>query len=225
MEKSDFKKWSWSSFFLGILVAALCLFIVNETTKEITATASLLTSKRVPASIDHHFDFSNLAGLNLEGAAKERLMKSVKIENAAHMSLIELGNFVLLDTNKEKAFACGVYDHVTLSFEAEGVAVDGGKPVLTVDSPCDVAGNINQLSPIKIPFEKIKLTSPALASGLSIPGEKNLKLQTKNAPENWPTHWVLTEITLSRTDASLQNLHISQDEVAYLKNKPVIMNW
>jgi len=213
---------------LGALVAALVTFIVHETNKEVTKwnTTATVSKGRNPASIGKAYDFSALQGPILEQAAKQRILDGLDIHKDLQSDSIQLGNFVLLNDQNQKDFVCGLYNHVTLSFEAEGVAVSGDKPTLIVDAPCTVASDINNLVPIKIPFNQIKAQNPKSHDmSLQQEGGGLLHIQSGNNSDSWPNQWSLTEINLTQDSVPSRILHINQQDIQGYANKPVFMKW
>jgi len=183
--------------------------------------AGKVSSSRNPASIQKVFDYSYLEGESLITAAKERLGNSVEIAFSDDKSetLITVGNFVLPTGNNEKDFACGVYDKVTLVFEAEGVAVGGSKPKLIIESKCEVASNINALVPIRIPVSKIRSAKPVETELKFYDSKEPLSIKLQNAPGAWPSHWFLTSIKLTHTQYTSRILNVENF------NQAISMNW
>jgi hypothetical protein len=227
-KKTKKKKWSWSSFLLGALVAALATFIIHETKKEVMAwrTTTTVSRGRNPASIGKAYDFSGLQGNLLNQAAKQRLLDGLNIHKDLQSNSIQLGNFVLLNEQNQKDFVCGLYNHVTLSFEAEGVAVSGEKPSLIIDAPCTVGGDIDSLAPIKIPYQKIKAQNPQ-SHDISLQQEDGafIHIQSGNNSDSWPNQWSLTQINLTQDGSPSRILNINQQDIKGRINKPVLMNW
>jgi hypothetical protein len=221
------KKWSWSSFLLGVFVAALVTFIVHETNKEVTSWHTTSISKgRNPASIAGAYDFSAYQGKTLMDAAKQRILDGLNVNRDSQSNSVQLGNFVLLNDQNQKDFVCGLYNHITLSFEAEGVAVSGEKPTLIIDAPCVVGTDINNLAPIKIPYQQIKAQNPK-SHDLSVQqdGGGLLHIQSGNNSESWPNQWSLTQINLTQDSVPSRILNINQQDIKGYANKPVLMKW
>jgi hypothetical protein len=225
MEMKKLKKWSWSSFFLAILVAVLALFIAHEAKKEKMTYMTAPAKGRHPASIQKIYDFSQLQGSTLDQAAKQRLLTGLNIERTQEANNIQLGNFVLLNSQQQKDFVCGVYNHITLSFQAEGVAVSGEKPTLVIDTPCGVADNINSLAPIRVPFQQIKTQSPRTHELVLQQDGGPLHILSDNNPESWPKNWALTEIKMTHDQDPSKVLQISPADIKDFANKPVFMKW
>ena len=222
------KIWSWSSFLLGAFVAALVTFIIHETRKDVVAlrTTTTVSKGRNPATIGKAYDFRALQGDTLNQAAKQRILGGLDIQKDLQSNSIQLGNFVLLNDQNQKDFVCGLYNHVTLSFEAEGVAVSGEKPTLIIDAPCTVGGDINNLAPIKIPYQQIKAQNPQSHDmSMEQDGGGLIHIQSDNNSDSWPNQWSLTEINLTQDSVPSRILNINQQDIKGFTNKPVLMNW
>lgn len=208
---------------MGVFVAALVTFIVHETSKEVNLWHTTSISKgRNPASISGAYDFSGFQGESLQAAAKQRILDGLNINKDVQSNSVQLGNFVLLNDQNQKDFVCGLYNHITLSFEAEGVAVSGEKPTLIIDAPCVVGADINNLAPIKIPYQQIKAQNPhSHDMSLQQDGGGLLHIQSGNNSDSWPSQWSLTQINLTQDSVPSRILNINQQDI----KKPVFMKW
>jgi hypothetical protein len=131
----------------------------------------------------------------------------------------------LLNENNQKDFACGYYDKVTLTFEAEGVAVSGEKPTLTVQTGCGVGANINAMSPIHIPLNKLMAEKPGNSEYKFFDEQTPISITSSNPPPDWPKTWVLSEVKLSNTQNSSRVLHLTRDDLRQENSKPILMKW
>jgi hypothetical protein len=108
-----------------------------------------------------------------------------------------------------------------VTFEAEGVAVDGQKPVLQIDGPCQTGDDMNYLAPIEIPFAQLKNQSPRqqqFTFGSS-------HVMAINNPDGWPRQWALSAISLTNDQDPSKVISISHEQIIKNLNKPVLMNW
>jgi hypothetical protein len=204
-------------YFIAVLMFLLACYLFSGR----WAGDSFSPGTRNPASIQKVFDYSYLGGDSLLQAAKERLGNSVQISLSSDKTeaIIELGNFVLMDDKNQKDFACGFYDKVALSFEAQGVAVDGQKPQLVVEAKCEVAENINALVPIHVPLSKIKTEKPSDTEFKFYQSKTPLTVRLQNAPGTWPKHWVLNGIKLTHSQFTSRILSVD----TFKQN--ISMNW
>ena len=221
------KKRKWqvlSSVFLAGLVVCLSFFVAKEAYKQERRGRRGIASTRGPASIQKVFDFSSLQGSALEYAAKQRLAYSISVAKSDQESVIEVGNFVLSNDSNQKDFACGYYDQVTLEFDAEGIAVSGEKPHLTVQTGCDVADNINNLEPIHVPVQKLKAQAPGESEYKFYDAKRPMTVQMVNSATEWPSQWVMTDLRFTNSQFPSRTLHLGSDEIRAGSGK-VLMNW
>lgn len=185
------------------------------------------TGGRNPASIQKVFDYSYLQGEALQKAVKDRLMRSVQIKTALLKDdvTIEMGNFVLLNDKKEKDFACGFYDRVTLIFDAEGVSVDGEAPHLSVETGCEVGGDINVLIPIRIPLAKLKSQKPSNTEFKFFESKASMTVKLSNSPADWPKRWILKEVKMTHSKFSSRVITMGPQDMFQQGVRPISMNW
>jgi hypothetical protein len=219
------KKLTWSSFLLGALFVALLFFIVQEAKKEVAKVEKAQAVGRIPASIPRSSDLSGLQGDLLARAGKMKLLGGLTLEQSKDSASVHLGNFVMLNQQQQKDFVCGVYNHITISFEAEGVAVGGEKPSLIVDAPCSVGNDISALTPIEIPISQIKSQNAGNREMVIQQSGGPLHVVSGNSAEAWPKQWSLVDIKMTNDSDASQSLHVTADEVRKNTNKPVLMNW
>jgi hypothetical protein len=224
MKVTNLKYWGWSSIFLAVLISGLLIFVLREAKKDTVGMRS--KNSRIPASIPKTADLTQLQGESLVLAAKMKILTQMTIDTQTPgIAAVRLGNFVQMNAQNETDFACGVYNHITLSFAAEGVAVSGERPILIVDSPCTVSGDINTLEPVAVPFDQIKAQSTRNHDFTLQNQGRSLHIQSLNSPEAWPTKWSLTDITMTHDLDPSRVLHISPDDIRRNLNKPLFMNW
>lgn len=221
------RKWQIvSSLVLAGLVICLAIFVAHESSKQVNIQAEKNGDRetRTPASIGRVFDFSNLQGSALETAAKQRLLSSLVIAKDNSDAVVEMGNYVLTNENSEKDFACGFYDQVEVDFDAEGVAVSGDIPHITVQTGCAVANNINSFVPIRIPIAKLKAAPPSDSVYEFYNANVPLKVQMSNSPPDWPGQWVLTDVKLTSSQNPSRILHLQSSDIK-AANGSMKMNW
>jgi hypothetical protein len=113
---------------------------------------------------------------------------------------------------------------VTIEFDAEGVAVSGDKPHITVQSGCQVATNINAMEPIHIPIQKLKAQPPSETQYSFYDSNNPMKITMANPPSEWPGQWVLTDLKLTNSQVPSRILHIQAEDIRASSGK-IIMNW
>lgn len=178
---------------------------------------------RNPAAIKRVFDFSNLEGSALSVAAKQRLLEGVEVIKERPQEVgVELGHFVLKNKDGQKVFACEQYDKVSLTFEAEGMAFSGDKPKMELEGACEVSADINRISPLTIPVDKILGQAPGEGEFQFFEG-KSVTLRFENVFDEWPRHWSLKSLRLYNSQGG--ELNVTTDELSHLSPTPVILQW
>lgn len=190
-----FKQFCFYIFVAGIFTASP--FIATKYLFE--STIMVTQNDRGPSSIQKVFDYSSLVGNALEAAAQARLSNSVSVINSKDEVALLMGNFVLMNEENEKQFACGYYDKLNFVFEAQGVSVGGESPILTVVAECDVATNINMMNPIKLPLAELKKQKPSNTEFKFFDSGKSLTLSLSHSPASWPTQWVLKSVKMTNS--------------------------
>jgi len=195
----------------------------------LTSLSSSSSMERSPASIEKVWDFSYLEDGALAAAAKKRMATSLSVEMTAQNgeAKIQIGNFVLNNIEeKRKDFACGYYDRVVFVFEAEGIATSGERPEWLLEAGCQIAGDVNDLLPIHIPVNKIKAEKPGDVELKYYDGSNALSVSFNHMPpRQWPTQWVLKEVSFKHSQYSSRVLKIDSDELRGWNQKPVVMFW
>lgn len=216
------KKWFIGGLILGISFAAGFTYIIR--THEPTGEVAVLTrSTRTPAAIRKVYDFSELDGNALNQASKQRLMAGFEVMRDNEDIGVRLGHFVVAGRDGEKVFACDRYDRVMLSFEGEGVATNGDKPQMEVESQCEPDQDVNRISPLWIPVARI--TGGTVRDGEQVYGNRGRDVRVKfaNVSDQWPPQWVLTSIRLK--NAGHEELTIESGELRKMMDRPVVLEF
>lgn len=179
---------------------------------------------RLPATFDKAADLTKLNGYSLEMAQKKQLIDSHRIQNINGETSIQLGNFVYQPRKGETSFICNEFDEIELKFAAEGMAVSGTKPQMTVVSKCLVDGNSTHLSPIFIPYGLI-VSSKATDQRFDYYTEFNADISFLNVSMIWPTSWSLESIRIYNSHTLSEGVIIDKPEIIEFNNGPIIINW
>ncbi len=182
-------------------------------------------ASREPSSIQRVYDYSDLKGNALAMAAKDRLVNSINIKNKNDELSIAMGNFVLLNDDKEKDFACGYYDRLSFVFEASGVIVEGERPTLTVDSSCELGANINEMVPVKISLNSLKNQKPSDTEYKFFADGRAVSVTVNHSPSAWPTEWILKNVKLTHSKISSRFIQVPTFEVGMGRRHQIIMEF
>ncbi|MCB0413092.1 MAG: hypothetical protein KDD50_02080 [Bdellovibrionales bacterium] len=178
---------------------------------------------RVPSSIDKKNDFSNLHGAALIKASKEQLVSQVSILSTDSSVGIELGHFVRRGLNGKKEFACTSLKTIQLQFEAVGISVNGKIPEFQLEGPCKPSKDLNRISALWIPKDKLKSEKPGDLE-LSYRQGNPITIKTHGVSGEWPTQWRLTGIKLYDNQHIKNIVVISNEELVELrKNNPILI--
>lgn len=180
------------------------------------------SGSRDPAAIRKSYDFSDLDGIALADASKQRLLAGARVLKESSDLGIELGHFVVRSESGEKVFACKQYQKIVLQFDGDGMAVGGERPLMEVEGACEVSADINRMAPLWIPVAKI-LGEPAADGEFDFRSEHPIKLKFKNVADAWPVAWVLKNVRLE--SESGQSVEINQDDLRNLTPRPVVLEF
>lgn len=181
------------------------------------------SGSRDPAAIRKSYDFSDLDGVALSQASKQRLLAGTRILKESSQVGVELGHFVVKGPGGSKAFACDKYSKVILQFEGDGMAIAGDKPEMEVEGSCEVAADINRISPLWIPVAKI-MGEPVAEGEFDFRDPNPIKVRFKNVAEQWPGAWALRSIRLAADNGDI-GVSIEGGELRRMIPKPMILEF
>jgi len=179
--------------------------------------------ERRPAAIRKVFDFSHLKGIALHSATKRRLLEGARVTQRKHQTGIELGHFVVRGEKGQKKLACNEFKKIEMVFTAEGVYVNGEATQMIIEAPCRVGENVNRISTIWIPYEKL-LQEPVADMEIQYLEDQPV-FQFKNTGDRWPTRWQLKSMNLSSSEAQKRSVYIDSEEVDQILSRPLTMSW
>jgi len=180
-------------------------------------------SDRLPAAIPKVADISELTGSALESAAKRRLLSGAKTILEGENFGVSLGHFITKGMDGRAAFACDVYDRVTLTFAAEGIAVSGERPTLTVEADCEATSDASRLATIWIPVGEIK-NGPPVDAELRLTAPTDVLVKLSNMTSEWPSLWVLSKVRLyNRKDS--QSIDMDSTNLYQMMESQISMRW
>lgn len=109
-----------------------------------------------------------------------------------------LGNLIHTDEKGNTSFVCQNFSQVKLWFEAFGMAINGEKVIMTINTDCTENEDPQYIGPFSIPAKKI-LESSIAESTFS---ENNSKIQFENVSLSWPQSWVLIKANFKKEGTS-----------------------
>ncbi|MCH2533474.1 MAG: hypothetical protein MK008_03425 [Bdellovibrionales bacterium] len=179
---------------------------------------------RLPAAFDQAMDLTRLQGYSLEMAQKKQLIKAHRLQDLNGEISFQLGNFVYEPSEGTQAFICNEYDEIELVFLAEGMAVSGTRPKMTIVSKCMVDGNSTYLSPIFIPYETI-LSFKAEDQRFDYYTQYNADILFTNVSMVWPTSWSLDSVRIYNSHTLREGVYIQNSEIIEFNGHPLVINW
>lgn len=187
------------------------------------SNSQILEKNRNPAAIRKVFDFSQLEGSALKMRSQRRLIEEANITNENGRVSIELGHFVTKGEGNRRIFACDFYERVTLTFKAEGIAASGEIPTLRVEGPCKVSADLNKISLISIPVNKILNERP---SDMDLNyDQSSVSFHFENMGQSWPKNWVLKSVKLLRDNHPGDGIEVDEHEIKDITSIPISMKW
>jgi hypothetical protein len=180
---------------------------------------SRFQSDRNPAAIRQVYDFTHLQGSALSMAVKERLVAGIEVEKDNSGYGISLGHFAFSMESGEKVLGCRAYQKVILDFEAEGMAINGEKPTMTLEGKCEYSNDLVKINPLWIPVARIFGERPG--DGEFNDYERPVQLKFNNVADHWPRQWVLTGLTM-RGDKG--EIRVDRSEVGHILGRPFMIN-
>ncbi len=179
---------------------------------------------RVPAAIHKNLDFSRLDGAALLNASQKRLLTAAKVITDRDGIGLEFGQFVIRTADGQRQLACDYYDRLTVTLVADGIAVSGEKPEMTINAPCYTAADLTRTEPIRIPTERIE-AEIATDMDLTYPDVADTSFQFRHMPQRWPKRWALTGVKLYRESEPGREIQVDQDEIREYSQKSLIVIW
>ncbi len=195
----------------GSFFVAGYVFLVSNTERFIVT--------RDPAAIRQVYDFSHLRGDALTIAMKERMVTGLEVAKESERVGVGLGHFTFTNHLGEKTLACREFSKMTLSFEAEGVVVNGERPSMEIEGDCQFTDDLTRIEPLYVPAARILGEKPA--DGEFQFRDKNpVAVRFVNLADEWPRKWILTGVSLT---GSKEKLSIERNELRKLLGYPLLI--
>lgn len=182
---------------------------------------------RVPASIPRQkvFDFSRLESTDLDRAARHAMMNGLHAVMKNNNYGVSIGHFIMKDDRGQSLQACEYFGKLEITFEAQGIAVNGERPSLKVEGPCLGSESLARTQPLWIPVGEIRNQKPGDIE-VNFQGQKEVTITTKNIPHAaWPSHWVLSQLKLVHSEGTHREISVSRKDVYELSRVPLILSW
>jgi hypothetical protein len=181
---------------------------------------------RLPASIPKTkiFDFTKIAQGSPEIALRKHILNKSEalVKNGSFG--VRVGHFMVQNSEGRTESACDVYDSVTYTFEAEGMAVNGQRPKLILSGLCHSETQATTLEPLWIPVAEL-MKKPAGNMDYSSNDSDQTTIRLEDMDMIWPRHWVLSTIQFHGRDQSTAPLILDRQEVYRYSRSPLVMYW
>ena len=171
--------------------------------------------KRQLASIPKnlHTDYSDLSGGSFEKATIERLSKELHLTYQAEDINIHLPHFQMQVDGKRSRSACEHFQTIQIKIIADGVAVSGKRPSLTLRSPCIISEN-NYIQSLQIPMAMFSGIKPSQM--ITRPVEYNQTLiSSSSMTDFWPDSWLISEVSFIPQKKSDPEMKVKLDKPLY----------
>ncbi len=207
------------------LIIGLALLIDNSFFKSIGRGLASVDGG-APADSEDSIDLSPLSETDFNRAFKYKLVTPLAIVTAENSMGVQLGNFYIHGTDEQKIFVCSKYNVLELTFEAEGIAVSGNIPRMTVRGPCQTSEDFKSIQALSIPVQSI-LASPVQQTEFQVASEES---QDKTSivfhypADSWPKQWNLVGIKLY-SDYSTEVLAVTGYEIISILGQPFTLQW
>lgn len=187
-------------FFSVFFAAGLTLFF---------SISEELLIQRDPAAIDGKvFQISELTSAQIQ----KQLSQKIKIQTISNdQKSLRLEGF--------SSAVCKTYSHIELGFEAEGMAVAGMAPQMTVKGICEPGQDPAEMASIVIPLSMILAEKPRNAE-FRFDGY-NARFEFKNSSDEWPRTWVLKTVDFKSETNGDKRVQLSSDPTQ--KNNPLVV--
>ncbi len=183
-----------------------------------------LDDSRKPAAIGRGLDFSNLDGSELLLASSKRLVSSARMLLKESNVGLELGNFVVKNSEGKKVLACSAYDRVQVEFLADGIAEAGRVPKMTIESLCKEGTDLTRIHPIWIPVDQITAQTPGNLE-MQVWEKDPVGIKLSEMGTQWPKTWNLVSVKLFKKDSKEAEIFIGPKDVRDLRDAPLQMVW
>ncbi len=181
---------------------------------------------RLPAAIQkvEMFDYSTLSGDGLRSAMTKQIIRDSTIAHKNNLFQFNFGNFIVEKSNGNPIYLCDYFDQYTITFEAEGMAVNGQRPKLIITSPCILASDLKTTQSVNIPVDLIK-NMKAGDIDWTYDQQPSVTFSFRSIDGSWPQHWVLANISMGSKLSSSHDLSLDRLQIYKYSGTPPQMNW
>ncbi len=163
----------------------------------------------------------------LDSAAKKRILAGTRAWKENGTMGVTVGHYIAKNVGGGTSQLCDLYQNISLTFTAEGMAVSGSRPTMTIEGACVMATNSQSngqmTAPLFIPLDQIQQEKPAdLELRYTTPSDIVVRL--KDIPGEWPSYWVLTEIKMLNKKEG-RSIAIDTATIYKLSAVPISISW
>ena len=168
--------------------------------------------KRQLASIPKniHTDYSDLLGGSLEKATINRLSSKLHVSYQTENINIHLPHFQMQVDGKRGRSACEHFQTIQVKILADGVAVSGKKPSLTLKSPC-IIGENNYIQSLQIPMVMFSTIKPSQMTTRPVEYNQTL-IFSSYMTDLWPESWLISEVSFIPQEKSDSQIKVKLDK-------------
>lgn len=164
--------------------------------------------QRDPASLDGKvFQLTSLSSSQI----RNQLVKKIKIQSVVvGEKSLQLSGF--------SSSLCKTYGFIELQFIADGMAVAGEAPTMTIKAPCEAGQDPSEMASVTIPVEKI-LSQKTKNAEFHFDGFSP-RFSFKNTADEWPRTWVLRTVQFISGNSKSKVVRMDQNESGDLNKSP-----
>ena len=189
----------------------------------VVTRSSTIGNARTPASIPktRYYDFSKLESRDRMTAVRKALLNGFRSYAETNRVGVSFGHFQVQGDDKQATDVCGYYDKIRVSFEAEGMATAGHRPLLTLEGPCVASDDGATTKPLWIPIDEIKNMNAGSMDFSFADAFQSVKIEYLG-PE-WPVHWVMTDLKLVKDGTGGRELTMDKRDIYDLARIPPVL--
>lgn len=181
--------------------------------------------RRDVASVAKTLGFTYVRGDLLRQNGKLQSIAQARVLETQKALGVGLGHFLVKTQSGKKAFICRQHESVELTFQAEGIAVNGEKPQMKVKGRCLVTNDVNSISTLWIPVEDIVKKAYGDIRLASVDRGPVL-VQFNGVGSSWPRTWVLSQVRFYSLSSKNPPVIVNQQEISSLKrDQRLSLDW
>ena len=172
-------------------------------------------TNRSPASaVNEVVDYSGYSGNEFKIKATEHIVSSAQFIRGSETYRVQLGH--VFGPGRSVSM-CEIYQNIVIVMKADGIAIHGEAPTVTVTAPCSAEKAATLTNEIVIPYKE--LTAQKAEDGEF--EYEDVKIQASYLTGEWPYQLYVQSISLIGDEV----LNITQDNIMRLNHGNFTLSW